>query len=311
MRRVVHSPAYECDIGSHVFPTQKYRLVVEQLLATGVLRPEQVVQPHPVDRTALERVHTRAYVDDLLALRPTQRVLRSELPIDAAIRDAALMAAGGTLLAARAALEDGAAMHIGGGFHHAMPDHAEGFCYVNDIAVAIRALQSEGHIDQVAVVDTDVHQGNGTARIFQNDTSVWTFSIHQENNYPVKEVSDLDIGLDDGTGDAAYLAALAGAMPLALAAPPDIVFMVAGVDPFFDDQLGGLALTHDGLRARDRLVVDACAHAGVPVVGLLAGGYARRSSDTVLAHVQTAHAVLAWDGARRQKPPSATAGADA
>ena len=238
-------------------------------------------------------------------------MLRSELPITAAIRDAALLAAGGTLLAARAALEDGAAMHVGGGFHHAMPDHAEGFCYVNDIAVAIRALQAERCIHQVAVIDTDVHQGNGTARIFQNDASVWTFSIHQENNYPVKEVSDLDLGLDDGTGDAAYLAALDGALPLALATQPDIVFMVAGVDPYFDDLLGGLALTHDGLWARDRLVVNTCARAGVPVVGLLAGGYARRESDTVLAHVHTTHAVLAWDGARRHPQPPAAAGADA
>ena len=185
-------------------------------------------------------------------------------------------------------------MHLGGGFHHAMPDHAEGFCYVHDVAVAIRVLQTERRIDRAAIIDTDVHQGNGTARIFQDDTRVWTFSIHQENNYPIKERSDHDIGLDDGTGDEAYLAALDTAMPLALDTRPDLVFMVAGVDPYKEDQLGGLALTLEGLEARDRLVVDACGRAGVPLVGLTAGGYARRTADTVTAHVNTTRAVLAW-----------------
>jgi len=298
MRWVVYSPAYECDIGPHVFPTVKYRLVLEQLLASGVVTRDQILEPEPVDRAALERVHTRVYVDDLLALRSTARVLRSELPITAAIRDAAILAAGGTALAARRALECGAAMHVGGGFHHAMPDHAEGFCYVNDVAVAIRVLQSEGRIARAAVVDTDVHQGNGTARMFLEDHSVWTFSIHQENNYPIKERSDHDIGLDDGTGDEAYLAALATAVPRALETRPELVFMVAGVDPYVEDLLGGLALTMEGLERRDRLVVDACARAGVPVVGLLAGGYARRTADTVTAHANTTRAVLAWNGAR-------------
>lgn len=294
MRWVISAAAYECDIGPHVFPTIKYRLVRELLLAGGVVRPEQILEPQPVDRAALERVHTAAYMEDFLQLRATARVLRSELPITAAIRDAAILAAGGTLLAAHKALESGAAMHIGGGFHHAMPDHAEGFCYINDIAVAIRALQAEGRIERAAVVDTDVHQGNGTARIFQDDASVWTFSIHQENNYPVKERSDHDIGLDDGTADDDYLAALAGAMPRVLESRPELVFMVAGVDPYREDLLGGLALTMAGLEARDRLVVNTCASAGVPVVGMLAGGYARRTEDTVTAHANTTRAVLAW-----------------
>ncbi len=294
MRCVVYSAAYECDIGPHVFPTRKYRLVLEQLLDSGVVTRDQVLEPTPIDRASLEYVHSRAYVDDLLALRSTERVLRSELPITAEIRDSAILAAGGTLLAARQALEHGAAMHLGGGFHHAMPDHAEGFCYVHDVAVAIRVLQIERRIDRAAIIDTDVHQGNGTARIFQDDARVWTFSIHQENNYPIKERSDHDIGLDDGTGDEAYLAALDTAMPLALATRPDLVFMVAGVDPYKEDQLGGLALTLEGLEARDRLVVDACGRAGVPLVGLTAGGYARRTADTVTAHVNTTRAVLAW-----------------
>ncbi len=302
MRRVVYAAAYECDIGPHVFPTSKYRLVLEQLLVSGAVARSQVLEPQPVDRAALERVHTRAYVDDLLALRATPRVLKSELPITAAIRDAAVLAAGGTLLAARQALEHGAAMHVGGGFHHAMPDHAEGFCYLHDVAIAIRALQAEGRVARVAVVDTDVHQGNGTARIFQDDASVWTLSIHQENNYPIKERSDHDIGLDDGTGDEAYLALLATALPLALGTKPDLVFMVAGVDPFAEDLLGGLSLSMQGLETRDRFVVDACARAGVPVVGLLAGGYARRAIDTVTAHANTTRAVLAWNEGRERAP---------
>jgi acetoin utilization deacetylase AcuC-like enzyme len=300
MRRVVYSPDYECDIGPHVFPTQKYRLVLEHALASGIVSAAQVIAPKMVDRADLARVHTTSYLNDFLALRRTERVLRSELPITAATRDAALRAAGGTLLAARCALEDGAAMHVGGGFHHAMVDHAEGFCYLHDVAVAIRALQREGRIRRAAVIDTDVHQGNGTARIFQDDPSVWTFSIHQENNYPVKERSDHDLGLDDGTGDQDYLRQLATALPPALATRPEIVFMVAGVDPYFDDVLGGLSLTHAGLRERDRLVVQACARAGVPVVGVLAGGYAQRTQDTILAHVHTLHAVFEWhDGATR------------
>jgi acetoin utilization deacetylase AcuC-like enzyme len=295
MRRIVYSPRYECDIGMHVFPTSKYRLVLEQLLASGEVAPEQIDAPLAPTRDQLETVHVSNYLDDFLALRPTARVLRSELPIDAPIRDAALLSAGGTLLAARAALTDGAAMHLGGGYHHAMGSHAEGFCYLNDVAIAIRVLQSEGAIGRAAVIDTDVHQGNGTARIFQDDASVFTFSIHQENNYPIKERSDLDIGLDDDLGDVEYLARLAGAVPQILSRTrPDLVVMVAGADPYREDQLGGLALTLAGLEQRDRLVVEACAVRGVPVVGVLAGGYARRLEDTVAIHAATTRAVLAW-----------------
>ena len=293
MRAVVYSPAYECDIGAHVFPTRKYRLVVEALLATGAVPAPALVGPEAVARSVLERVHTGRYLDDFLALRATARVARSELPITAAIRDAAILAAGGTLLAARRALADGAAMHIGGGFHHAMPDHAEGFCYINDIAVAIRALQAEGRITRAAVIDTDVHQGNGTARIFQGDASVFTFSIHQEHNYPLKEHSDWDIGLDDGTGDDEYLMHLEDAVPRILDGErPELVIAVAGADPYRDDLLGGLALSRDGLQRRDRLVAGACAARGIPVVGVLAGGYARDPRDTVAIHVATAHAIL-------------------
>jgi len=294
MRTLVHSPRYECDIGPHVFPTRKYGLVLERLRQSGVLASCAAADPAPATAAQLARVHTAAYLDDFMALRETDRVRRSELPITASIRDAALLAAGGTLLAARHALTEGAAMHLGGGFHHAMPDHAEGFCYLNDVAVAIRALLDEKRIARAAVIDTDVHQGNGTAIIFQEEPAVFTFSIHQENNYPVKAASDWDIGLDDGTGDAEYLRRLGEAVPGVLDSHrPDLVVMVAGADPYEHDLLGGLALTLDGLRARDRLVVQECAQRGIPIVGVLAGGYALHVEDTVRIHAHTAVEVLA------------------
>ena len=308
MLSVVHSPRYECDIGPHVFPTQKFRLVVERLIADGAIDRPQILEPEPVTRADLELVHTGDYIDDFLALRPTPRVLRSELPITAAIRDAALLAAGGTLLAARRALAEGACMHIGGGYHHAMPGHAEGFCYLNDIAVALRCLQRDGKLHRAAVIDTDVHQGNGTARIFQADAAVFTFSIHQENNYPVKERSDLDLGLPDGTGDELYLEILEGAVTTILDQHrPELVLMVAGADPFAEDQLGGLRLSLEGLRRRDASVLAACALRGIPVVGLLAGGYARREQDTVRIHANTALEVLGWHTHREGANPQSGA----
>jgi acetoin utilization deacetylase AcuC-like enzyme len=295
MFHVVTSPWYECDIGLHVFPTEKFRLTKERLLAEGHIAPTQILEPEPASRSDLERVHAAAYLDDFLALRPTPRVLRSELPITAAIRDASLLSAGGTLLAARRALEEGSVMHLGGGYHHAMPEHAEGFCYIHDIAVALRALQHEGLLQRAAIIDTDLHQGNGSARIFQDDPSVFTFSIHQESNYPVKERSDWDVGLPDGVEDAVYLEHLAAAVPRILQTQrPQLVMMVAGADPYREDLLGGLRLSLEGLRQRDELVVQTCAEHGVPIVGLTAGGYAREIQDTVTIHAQTTRALMAW-----------------
>ncbi len=299
MRSLVYSDRYECDIGEHVFPTGKYRRVAAALCPPGAEPAGRMLEPEPIDRSVLELVHTRAYLDDFLGLRATPRVLLSELPITAEIRDAYVLAAGGTLLAARRALEDGAAMHLGGGFHHAMPDHAEGFCYVHDVALAIRELQRTGRLRRTAVIDTDVHQGNGTARIFQGDASVFTFSIHQENNYPIKEKSDWDVGLEDGTGDDEYLAVLATVVPQILdRTRPELVFMVAGADPYREDRLGGLSLSIDGLRRRDRLVTAACAERDISIVGVLGGGYALRLEDTVAIHTHTALEVLAWNGKR-------------
>lgn len=290
---MVHAPEYECDIGAHVFPTAKYRQVRELLAASGELRDEDVLAPAAATRAELERVHEAGYLDDLLGLRWTPRTARSELPLTAGIVRAYVLAAGGTLLASRVALERGACAHLGGGFHHAYAGHGEGFCYVNDLAVAIAALRAEGRVRRAAVVDLDVHQGNGTAAIFAGEPEVFTLSIHQEANYPVpKERSDLDVGLADGTRDGEYLDALDGALERVWSHRPEIVLYQAGADPYRDDQLGGLALTLGGLDARDRRVVDGCARRSIPVVVTLGGGYARRLEDTVAIHAATCRAAI-------------------
>lgn len=291
--RVVCSPAYGFDIGPHVFPTLKYARVLDLLISEGWVARDEAFDPEPASRELLETAHTSAYLDDLEALRWTARTADSELPLSTAIVDGFRRAAAGTVAAARGALEHGAAAHIGGGFHHASADRAEGFCYLNDVAVAIRVLQREGRIQRAAVVDLDVHQGNGTARIFADDRSVFTLSLHQENNYPVpKAHSSLDVGLEDGTGDLEYDAALVQSLESVWGHAPELVIYVAGADPYVDDQLGGLALTFDGLERRDRRVLDGCAERGVPVAVTLAGGYARRLEDTVRIHAQTCRVAL-------------------
>src|SRR5262249_5957054 len=237
-RRVaaVWSPRYACDIGAHVFPTEKYAAVRRALVDSGDLEADADLAPPAATRALLERAHDAAYLDDLEALRWAPRTQYRELPLTREIVDAFSLAASGTTRAARLALELGAAAHLGGGLHHAYAGHAEGFCYVNDLAVAARVLLAEGGVRRVAVVDLDVHQGNGTAHIFRDEPAVFTLSIHQENNYPVpKERSDLDVGLEDGTGDDAYLAALAPALDRVWTFAPDLVLYQAGADPFHDD----------------------------------------------------------------------------
>lgn len=289
----VYSPRYEVDIGPHVFPTVKYRLVRERLLVRGLAGAGDFEEPAMPAEEDLLRAHDREYLEDLKSLRATRRTAYSELPLARAIVEAFTLAAGGTLLAARNALESGAALHLGGGLHHAFRDHAEGFCYVNDVAVAAAALLAGGRVARVAVIDLDVHQGNGTARIFAGDPAVFTFSVHQENNYPVKERSDRDVGLDDGVGDDEYLEVLEREVPPILERHrPEIVFYLAGADPYAEDQLGGLALTKEGLRERDRRVLAWCRGRGIPVCGALAGGYAWRLGDTVAIHEATAEEFL-------------------
>jgi acetoin utilization deacetylase AcuC-like enzyme len=287
------SADYACDIGPHVFPVVKYRLVRDALVALGQLDAGAVVEPPLPSRAELERVHTPEYLEDLAALRLTPRTLYSELPLTREIVHAYTLACGGTLAAARDAREHGASLHLGGGFHHAFADRAEGFCYLNDLAVAARGIQAEGDAGRVAIVDLDVHQGNGTARIFAGDDSVFTLSIHQENNYPVpKQRSDLDVGLADRTGDAEYLARLEESLERVWSFAPELVLYQAGADPYRDDQLGGLALGVEGLERRDRAVLEGCARRGIPVVVTLGGGYARRLEDTLRIHVATGRIAL-------------------
>lgn len=294
-RHIVYSPAAHADIGPHVFPIDKYRRIAERLaIEDGA---EALVAPTLASDAELLRVHTAAYLEDLGSGRHTARTATSELPLSDEIVAFFRLACGGTILAARIALEQRWAAHVGGGFHHAFADRAEGFCYLNDLAVAARAMQAESLARRIAVIDLDVHQGNGTAAIFAGDPSVFTFSLHQEDNYPVKESSDLDVSLlswdfrrpaSPRVSDQVYLEALRPALVRTLeASSPDLVLYQAGADPFGQDQLGGFDLTMEGLARRDRAVFVACGERDVPVAVTLGGGYARDVRDTVAIHLQT------------------------
>lgn len=288
--QVVHHPAYEVDIGPHVFPTAKYRLVRNRLVADGTVSDIDFVAPHPATDDDVALVHTGRYLEKMKSGGfSTREILTLEVPFSEALRASMWLCAGGTMLTGSLALERGVAVHLGGGFHHAFPDHGEGFCLINDVAIAIRALQRDGRIDRALVIDCDVHHGNGTAAIFQNDPAVFTLSMHQERNYPAwKPASDLDLGLDDGTRDAEYLALLRRHLPGVVERHrPNLAFFLAGADPYEQDQLGGLALSIDGLRERDATVLATLADAGVPVATVPAGGYARRTDDTVEIHCNT------------------------
>jgi acetoin utilization deacetylase AcuC-like enzyme len=296
---VVHHPAYEVDIGPHVFPTAKYRLVRTALVDRGVLADAAFIEPASVTDDDVALVHTPAYLAKLRGggLSPLEE-LRLEVPYSESLRDMMWLCTGGTHAAATLAIDGGIGVHIGGGFHHAFPDHGEGFCLVNDVAIAIRMLQRDGAIDTAGVIDLDVHHGNGTAAIFADDASVFTLSMHQQHNYPAwKPPSDIDVGLPDGTGDEEYLALLHRHVPDMLArSVPNVVFYLAGADPYREDQLGGLALTREGLRQRDTAVLTACRQAGVPTVVTLAGGYARNPADTVAIHAATVELALRAHG---------------
>lgn len=287
---LVYHDGYDLNFGRHVFPTVKYRLIRRNLMERYVAGPEDFLTPEKATAEQLELVHTSEWVRKLSTGTLTyQDILKLEVPYSRQMVEAFFLAAGGTLLAARHALRRGAGFNIGGGFHHAFPNHGEGFCAVHDVAVAIRVLQEEGAIRTAMVVDADVHHGNGTAAIFAGDGSVYTLSIHQLNNYPFeKPPSDLDIDLDDGVGDAEYLMRLEEGLAEAFRTmTPDLLMYVAGSDPYRDDQLGGLDLSKEGMFARDRLVFDEARRRGVPVCVSLAGGYARVLEDTVELHSAT------------------------
>jgi acetoin utilization deacetylase AcuC-like enzyme len=265
-------------------------MIYETLLREKIAAAEDFLEPAPASDDDVLRVHTAEYIEKLKGgtLSPSE-LMRLEIPWSPEMVQACWLAAGGSLLAGRSALRDGFAANIGGGFHHAHPGHGEGFCAIHDVAIAIRRLQTDGTIATAMVVDTDVHQGNGTAAIFRNDSSVFTLSIHQEDNYPMpKPPSDIDINLPDRIEDDEYLAILEEHLLKALEfITPDVMFYVGGADPYCEDQLGGLNLSKAGLRRRDTMVLDHAQRRGIPVAITLAGGYARRVEDTVQIHVGT------------------------
>ncbi|MEZ5354092.1 MAG: histone deacetylase [Bryobacteraceae bacterium] len=292
--KLVYHPGYDLNLGEHVFPARKYRLIHAHLLASGFATPEDFLTPSPIEVDDLLLVHDRGWIQRLrTGTLGYHEILKLEIPYSSLMVEAFWLAAGGTLLAASRALDDGAGFNIGGGFHHAFAAHGEGFCAIHDVAVAARALQKRGRVERVMIADCDVHHGNGTASIFAGDSSVLTLSIHQFQNYPEeKPPSTIDIHLADGVGDDEYLHRLGAAMRTALDGfRPGLLLYVAGADPYGEDQLGGLSLTMDGLSRRDRLVLGEARSRGIPVAVTLAGGYALRTEDTVRIHCNTAAVV--------------------
>jgi acetoin utilization deacetylase AcuC-like enzyme len=324
--KLVYSDDYYLPIGSHVFPAEKYKCIHDRLLASGIAEPPDFVTPSPATDEDVLLVHTPRYVEKLkTGTLSAMEELELEVPYSPELVRAFWLAAGGSVLAADHALDDGVGISIGGGFHHAHPGHGEGFCMINDVAVAIRRMQRDDRIRKAMTVDCDVHQGNGTAVIFSgprapNDQrpstlasvldparhtgrpappgmrprsvhaeDVFTISLHQQNNYPVfKPPSSLDMNLPDGLGDGEYLAALGDALSLGLGKfQPELICYLAGADPYCEDQLGGLSLTIEGLKQRDALVFQIAKAERIPVMVTLAGGYAMKLEDTITIHCNT------------------------
>jgi acetoin utilization deacetylase AcuC-like enzyme len=286
--KVSHHPDYFLPLPQgHPFPMAKYTLVHEYLVSRGVVGARDIVQPLEAERADLERVHAADYLDKLFgAGLSAAEQRRLGVPWTDRLLRRSRLAVQGTLDAARHALRDGLAGNLAGGTHHAFADRGEGFCVLNDVAVAIRALQASASIQRALVIDLDVHQGNGTAAIFEGDPSVFTLSVHGERNYPaLKMRSSLDVGLPDGTGDDQYLEALRTHVPEVLSAfRADLVFYLAGVDIAADDRYGRFALSEAGVRARERWVLETVRGAGLPLVITLAGGYARDAATTAALH---------------------------
>jgi acetoin utilization deacetylase AcuC-like enzyme len=324
--KLIYSDGYYLPIGAHVFPAEKYRLVHDRLIAQGVAEPGDFLEPRAATDEDILLVHTPEYVEKLkTGTLSAQEELALEVPFSHELVRAFWLAAGGSILAAQHALSDGVSINIGGGFHHAFPDHGEGFCMINDVAVAIRRLQRDGKIHTAMTVDCDVHHGNGTAAIFAgkrplgnplpsasgspvstslsmspvsiqgirrknpNAGDVFTISLHQHNNYPmVKPPSSIDVDLPDGIGDDEYLAWLDNALSSGLRQfEPELLCYLAGADPYKEDQLGGLCLTIDGLKKRDELVFRVARARNIPVMVTFAGGYAQNVEDTVTIQSNT------------------------
>ena len=292
--RLYYSPYYYADIGeSHVFPIRKFELVRNLLLKERTLREDEIYEPEPARVEDLLLVHTEDYITRLTDGTLTAKEVRKlGLPWSESLVRRSFHAISGTINAARAALEYGIASNLAGGTHHAYPDRGEGFCVLNDVAVAIRVLQRERLAERFLIVDCDVHQGNGSAFIFQNDREVFTFSMHGEKNYPLfKEKSTLDIELADGTGDAEFLETLEQALPRIFMHNPDMVFYLGGADPYEKDKLGRLKLTQSGLKTRDEIVLRFAKEHHTPIITTMSGGYAADINDTVEIHANTIRAV--------------------
>jgi acetoin utilization deacetylase AcuC-like enzyme len=316
--KLVYSEKYFLSIGEHVFRADKYRLIRERLLQQHAADESDFILPEPASESDVVLVHSPHYVNKLMEGGLSAREeLQMEIPYSPQVVDAFMLHTGGSILAAERALQDGICLNIGGGFHHAFPDHGEGFCMINDIAVALRVMQKRGRIRRAMTIDCDVHQGNGTAAIFGNPThqasvlpstsapilgtapganmvqaaskDVFTISLHQEHNYPyVKPASSIDVNLPDGCGDSEYLGWLDNALSSAFRQfEPELISYVAGADPFSQDQLGGLNLTIEGLKQRDELVFRAARARDIPVMTTYAGGYAQHVEDTVTIHCNT------------------------
>ena len=308
--KIVCGHDFYLPIGSHVFPWQKYRLIYSRLLETRMADPDDFIEPRSAADEDVLLVHSLEYVTKLhTGTLSAREELQLEIPCSQELVEAFWLCAGGTTLATDCALRDGVGINIGGGFHHAFSDHGEGFCVINDVAIAIRRMQKDGKIRTALIVDCDVHQGNGNAAIFGTvrmptealPTShlpyirespardVFTISIHQENNYPArKPFSSVDVNLPDGLGDDQYLALLDSALCSGLQRfQPDLMCYIAGADPYREDRLGGLALTIEGLKRRDEMVFKVAKARGIPIMVTLGGGYAFDVLDTVTIHCNT------------------------
>ena len=288
--QVFYTPRYYADIGpGHVFPIRKFELVRDRLLAEGTLEPAEIVEPAPAPLEDVLLVHTTDYVSRLCSGNlTTKESRRLGLPWSESLVQRSFYAVGGTLAATRASLAAGYSSNLAGGTHHSFSDRGEGFCVLNDVAIAIHAMRARKLFQRAAIVDCDVHQGNGTATIFAGDDDTFPFSIHGANNYPLfKAQSTLDVELADDTSDTEYLDTLAKHLPSVFGADPEIVFYLAGADPYKGDKLGRLALSIDGLRERDAYVLRECYEREVPIVTVMSGGYGKDINDTIEIHCNT------------------------
>ncbi|CAN5833984.1 histone deacetylase [soil metagenome] len=292
--RLFYSPYYYADIGEgHVFPIKKFELVRDRLLEEGTLSIDVIFEPQPAAVEDVLLVHTEDYINRLIDGKLTAKEVRKlGLPWSKSLVRRSFLATSGTINAAKHALSSGIASNLAGGTHHSFPDRGEGFCVLNDVAVAIRVLQKEKLANKFLIVDLDVHQGNGTAFIFKDSPEVFTFSMHGAKNYPLfKEISNLDIELADKTSDKEYLETLEEALPRVFLHDPDIIFYLGGADPFEKDKLGRLGLTMDGLMRRDETVLHFARENHTPIVTVMSGGYALDINDTVEIHANTIRSV--------------------